>query len=262
MSGAGIASRLDQGWRLVATGVAFVAMFGGGALLALTVIPAATLLTRDPARRRRRAQAIVRRAFRGYLAVLRALAVIRLDISGAASLAGGRGRLVIANHPTLLDVVILMALVPNAQCVVKHQLSRHAMMRHIVRAAGYIPNDLSSEQMMARCAESLAAGDNLIIFPEGTRSPPGGMLPFHRGFAHIATLARADLQPVLIDCSPPTLLRGEAWHRIPARAPRFRVAVAEAVSIAPFLEGAARPLAARRLVSHFEQWYADHAIHG
>jgi 1-acyl-sn-glycerol-3-phosphate acyltransferase len=115
---------------------------------------------------------------------------------------------------------------------------------------------------MSRCAESLAAGDNLIIFPEGTRSPPVGLRPFHRGFAHIATLARVDLQPVHIDCSPPTLLRGEAWHRIPERAPVFRIEVGDAVLIAPFLEGAARPLAARRLVSHFERWYSDHAIHG
>ena len=256
MSGAGVVSRLDRAWRLLATGLAFVAMFGGGALLATTVIPLATLLTRDPVRRRRRAQAIVRGAFGTYLAVLRGLGVIRLDVVGATRLTGG-GRLVIANHPTLLDVVILMALVPDARCVVKHQLWHRSLLRPIVRVAGYIPNDLPSDEIMERCAESLAAGDNLIIFPEGTRSPPGGLLPFQRGFAHIATLARADVLPVRIDCSPPTLLRGEAWYRIPERAPSFRVDVGEPVPMAPFLNGTARPLAARRVRSHLERWYAE-----
>ena len=256
MSGTGIASRFDRTWRLFATGFAFAAMFLGAVPLALIVIPVATLLSRDPVRRRR-AQAMVRGAFRGYLWMLRALRVIRLEVAGAERLAACRGRLVIANHPTLLDVVILMALVPNAQCVVKHQLFRHPLMRHIVRAAGYLPNDLAPEEMIARCVASLTSGDNLIIFPEGTRSPSGGLLPLQRGFAHVSTLAGCEIQPVRIGCEPPMLLRGDSWHRIPPVMPIFRVEVAPAVAVGPFLAGVERPLAARRLVSHFERWYAD-----
>jgi 1-acyl-sn-glycerol-3-phosphate acyltransferase len=249
--------RINYAWRLAATGLAFTALSLGGFLLAVTAIPFTTFGIADPVLRARRAQRIVQRSFRVYIAMLRRLGVITIEVTGAERLEACRGRLVVSNHPTLLDVVLIMALVPHAQCIVKHQLWRHPLLGALVRSAGYIRNDLDSEALLDACRRTLEAGNNLIIFPEGTRSVPGQPLRLQRGFAHIATLTAVNLQVIKISCSPVTLTKGEAWYRIPERAPRFRVAVEGVVEIQPFLESGSRPLAARRLVSHLERRFAE-----
>ncbi len=254
--------RIGYLWRLVATGLAFAAMGIGGVILALGIIPLATLLTRDRQTRTRRAQRIIRASFRLYLLMLRLLGVIRLEVAGGERLAACRGHLIVANHPTLLDVVLIMALVPNAQCVVKHQLWRNPFLGPIVRAAGYIRNDRQPELLIAACRGALAAGNNLIIFPEGTRSVPGRPLHFQRGFAHIATLTGASLQLVTITCDPVTLVKGQPWYAIPDQPPTFRIEIDERIEATRFLAGGSRALGARRLVSHLESYYVGKLKHG
>lgn len=242
-------------WRLGATGLAFAALGLGGFFLAWTAIPLATCLSSDRCVRARRAQEIIRSAFRVYVLALRALGVIRLEVEGAEQLSKTRGALIVANHPTLLDIVLIMSLVPRAQCVVKHQLWKHPLLRPVVTATGYIRNDLEAEAFITACRAVLAAGDNLIIFPEGTRSVPGKPLRFQRGFAHIATLLGVNLQPITITCKPITLVKGRPWYEIPERPPLFRVVVDRDIEIDRFLHDSPRALAARKLVTHLEAYY-------
>jgi 1-acyl-sn-glycerol-3-phosphate acyltransferase len=181
---------------------------------------------------------------------------------GEERLAACRGSLIVANHPTLLDIVLIMSLVSNAQCVVKHQLWRNPFLGPIVRTAGYIRNDGEAEHFIGACRGALAAGGNLIIFPEGTRSVPGQRLRFQRGFAHIATLTGASLQLVAITCEPVTLIKGQPWYVIPDHLPTFRVEIDQRLETASFLAGRARSLGARKLVSHLESYYGGKLKHG
>jgi 1-acyl-sn-glycerol-3-phosphate acyltransferase len=243
------------------TGLAFAGLGIGGILLALGVIPVTTLFVRDEQARNRRAQAIVRHTFRFYVGALQRLGILKLEVIGADVLAACRGCLVIANHPTLLDIVLIMSLVPDAQCVVNHQAWRNPFLRHIVRAAGYIRNDVEAEAFVEQCRGSLAAGSNLIIFPEGTRSVPGRPLRFHRGFAHVATLTSATLQPITITCNPITLVKGQPWYKIPETAPSFRLEVSERIEARQFLGARSRALGARDMVRYLETLYGRKLEH-
>ncbi|MGH7837651.1 MAG: 1-acyl-sn-glycerol-3-phosphate acyltransferase, partial [Candidatus Binataceae bacterium] len=95
--------RLFYVWRLFFTAFAFAALGVGGFVLAMTVIPLATLLVRDQQRRNRRAQSIIRESFRIYVAMLQMAGVLKLEVVGGEKLPACRGRLIIANHPTLID---------------------------------------------------------------------------------------------------------------------------------------------------------------
>jgi 1-acyl-sn-glycerol-3-phosphate acyltransferase len=156
--------------------------------------------------------------------ILRLLHLIKLQTRGTEKLAQTGGRIVVANHPSLLDVVLLMSFIPNAQCIIKHQLWNHRFLGPLMRSAGYIRNDLSPEDMVAVCKASLRRRNCLIIFREGTRSVPGETLRLRRGFANLATLAGAPVQPVTITCDPLTLIKGERWCRLPPRTPLFTIA--------------------------------------
>jgi 1-acyl-sn-glycerol-3-phosphate acyltransferase len=251
-------------WRLIWTGLAFAVLGLGGLVLAILIVPVANLFVADERARKRRAQSLIRASFRLYLWLLQAVGILRLEVVGGDKLYGCRGQLVVANHPTLLDIVILMALLPDATCVGKRQLWLNPVLRPVVRAAGYIRNDCEPEIFIAQCRATLSAGSNLIIFPEGTRSVAGRPLRFQRGFAHIALASGAGLRPVLITCEPVTLVKGEPYYRIPASPPHFRIEVCDVINAACYAHGEAgsRALKARKLVSYIESDYARRLHHG
>lgn len=255
--GSVVLRRMFYIWRLIWTAFAFAVLSVGGFILATTVIPMVTIFVHDENERNRRAQNIIRESFRVYVTMLRALGILKLEVVGAEKLPACRGRLIIANHPTLIDIVLLMALLPDTKCVVKSELFSNRLMGPVVRAAGYIRNDYEPEALIDKCRETLEAGYNLIIFPEGTRSIPGKPLHFQRGFAHIATIAGVNVQPITISCEPITLVKGEPFYRIPDSRPTFRIEVAEEIDPQQFsnLAQQSRARTARILASYVEAEY-------
>jgi 1-acyl-sn-glycerol-3-phosphate acyltransferase len=244
-------------WRLIGTGLAFATFFGGGLMLAITVFPVIALLVREDQKRVRATQAVIHHAFRFFIGVLEMLGIIKLDVHGLAALKSASGRLIIANHPTLLDVVILMSLIPHAQCIVKAELWHNRYLGGVMRWAGYIRNDLEPEALLEACRRAMAEGKDLIIFPEGTRSRPGESLQFRRGFANIALLAEAQIQLVTIDCRPIMLSKGDPWWKIPARRSHFRITVGERLDAADTLGYQYRSIAARHLVKRLQTYFTE-----
>ena len=72
--------------------------------------------------------------------------------------------------------------------------------------------------MIRACLRHLEAGRSVVIFPEGTRSPAGGLGAFHAGAAFVALRSGRDLVPVLLSCEPSTLTKGRSWYDVPGRA--------------------------------------------
>ena len=119
------------------------------------------------------------------------------------------------------------------------------------------------DTMLRRCGASLAAGHPLIVFPEGTRSTPGQPLVFQRGAANIAVRCRAGILPVLITCDPPTLLKGEAWYKIPTRRPRFVVDIRPPLPVGDLMDPALpAALATRQLNRRLLHFYQEKLSHG
>src|SRR5205085_767745 len=122
--------------------------------------------------------------------------------------------LVIANHPTLIDVVLLVSLIRDCNCLVKQALWKHPFLGPVVRGAGYIPND-DGPRLIQSCEEGFKQDKPLIIFPEGTRSPENGMHPFNRGATQIALRAGVPIVSAIITCRPPTLMKHQRWYQVP-----------------------------------------------
>jgi 1-acyl-sn-glycerol-3-phosphate acyltransferase len=253
----GIERRFDYVRRLVGTGFSFAA-FGLGALaLSVFVFPVLNLTVADRAKRAGVAQRIVHRAFRLFVRIMTVVGVIDVEVTGAAALHSDRGRLIVANHPTLIDVVLLVSLLRETQCVVKHQNWRNPFMRGVLVATGYIRNDDDPEALIDACAGVLRAGHNLVIFPEGSRTVPGRPRLLQRGFANIALAAGASIRLVTIRCAPTTLTKGEKWYEIPPRRAVFAVAVHELIDVRALARGEPPSIAVRRLTRHVGQRFGE-----
>jgi 1-acyl-sn-glycerol-3-phosphate acyltransferase len=142
--------------------------------------------------------------------------------------------LILANHPTLLDIVFLMAFVRRADCIVKSGLWRNPFMRGPVKAAGYIRND-HGVGLLDACIAAIGRGENLVIFPEGTRTSSDGAIKLKRGAAHIAVRSACRVAPVLIRCAPPMLVKGNRWWRLPSKRVRYRFEVRDDIDVQALL---------------------------
>jgi 1-acyl-sn-glycerol-3-phosphate acyltransferase len=202
--------------RVARTGVAF-ALFGIGAvMLGLVALPLVQRTRGSATDRRLRTQRLIHHGFRAFVAAMRRLRLIRVSVRGRERMRAAGPRLIVANHPTLIDIVLLIAELPQADCIVKKAAWSNPFLRGVVSGAGYIPNDDGSELLDA-CLARLREGRTLVLFPEGTRSPRGGLGPFRRGAAHLSLRSECELLPVVITCDPPTLGRGEPWWSVPDR---------------------------------------------
>ena len=239
-------------WRLLVTGTCF-ALFGiGGVILGLLVFPALLLLPGGAVRRRARTRALVHSAFRLFVATMSGLRGLSYEFQGRERL-GLPGQLVIANHPTLIDVVFIVAFTPAPTCVVKVAVFNNPFMRLVVRAAGYIRN-APTDAMISDAVEALRAGDTLVMFPEGTRTQPGRPMQFHRGAASVAIQGAVRLTPVYITVDQPFLHKSQPWYRVPARPPHICIRVGEDVDLGHYRDLPA-PRASRQLNAALVEQY-------
>ena len=207
--------KLNHVWRIFATGLAFV-LFGIGALLVSAVVfPVLRLSTLNADTARRRIQHAMQLTFTVFIEVTRFLGILSYRVEGAERLREP-GRLVVANHPTLIDVVLLVSQMPQVDCIVKRSVWRNPLLRWPASWAGYLPA-VAGAELVEECSATLRRGRSLLVFPEGTRTVPGKPMHLHRGAAHIALAAGAEILPVTITCDPPTLSKGSAWYRVPSR---------------------------------------------
>lgn len=253
--------RLNHAWRVAGTGISFLAFGLGGLLLRLCVFPPLQWCVRDPLRRQRLARRLVQRSFAAHVALMHRLGLLTYEVHGRERLQRD-GLLILANHPTLIDVVFLVSLLPNAVCVVKPAVARNPFMRGPVRAAGYL-SGADGAALVRDCVAAVRAGGNLVIFPEGTRTVPGQPPRLQRGAANIAVRGRLDVTPVRLSCEPPTLTKGQKWYRVPPRRFHVKIEVGEDLPVSPFLRredaGGEEVLAVRRLTRHLAHYFEEPA---
>jgi 1-acyl-sn-glycerol-3-phosphate acyltransferase len=158
------------------------------------------------------------------------------------------GLVIVGNHPALIDITCLLARLPEAVCIFKPAIRRNPVLGAAARRAGYLCND-GGHELVRSAAERVAAGSTLVVFPEGTRTPPGeALLPFKSGFILIARRAHVPIQLVRITTDSDVLTKGCVWWRLP----RFPAHVE--VTVGPLIptDTAARTT---ELAAEIEAWF-------
>lgn len=149
------------------------------------------------ARRKLRAIHLTQRWARVLLRVLR----IKTDLTGSVS-ADLRGCLVVSNHQSYLDILVLVAHFP-VQFVAKREVARWPLIGWMARLAGTLFIDRSSLRQSVRCADEVAAalaqGINVLVFPEGTSTNGLQVLPFKPMLLNAALAARAPVLPLTLN---------------------------------------------------------------
>jgi len=225
-------------WRVAATGFSFASFGLGGMAIATVIAPVLNATTSDSGKRQQRAQDVIKYSFKGFTEMMVKLGIMTYSVDGLEKLQNSRQELVIANHPSLIDVVVLIGMMQQANCVVKQSLWSNPFTKGPVQSAGYILN-AGSQQFVEDCVTRLKENNaaSLLIFPEGTRTEKGMTLnEFQRGAANIAIRANVPIRPVIITCTPSTLTKNEKWYHVPSRPFHIEVKVLDAVQVSDLLD--------------------------
>ncbi|MBP3710786.1 MAG: 1-acyl-sn-glycerol-3-phosphate acyltransferase [Treponema sp.] len=175
----------------------FYAFFGiGSVVLGIVVFPIERLIFHPKEKFQKAARATVSFTFRFFIGFMRVTGVTRSNVPDRKRFRKLKSKIIVVNHPSMLDVVFIISLVPNADCIVRGSLA-NSMYAGVIRQL-YIVNSLGYDEMIDLCKKSLAQGTNLIVFPEGTRTPRHGTNPYKKGAARMAMDTRSDVQPVYI----------------------------------------------------------------
>ena len=251
-------AKLSYCWRLLGTGIGFVSFGIGGLVLGCLVAPSIFLLVKHPEKRAAAFRRAIHYCFRLHIGTLIFLGVLTYEVHDRAKLAQP-GLLLIANHPTLLDVVFLGGFVKDAVCVVKHSLFTNPYLGFVVRAANYISNE-DPEASIDACVACLNAGITTIIFPEGTRTNAAHRL--QRGAAYVAMRSQLPLTPVSIRCEPATLEKEQKWYEIPDRKVHYVFRVEQEIVITDNEVATTQALTARRATEKIRLKLFGNTING
>jgi 1-acyl-sn-glycerol-3-phosphate acyltransferase len=190
--------------------VAMVIGLGSLAVMCLIWLPFAMLLhpVLPGALGRWTGRRVAALGFRLYLRILSSLCACRFDLTELDHLRNAGPLIIAANHPSLLDAVLIVSRLPNAICVMKSSLMDNLLWGAAARLAGYIRND-GALPMIVASRTALTGGAQLVMFPEGSRTQRLPIDSFTPSLGLIARRSGAPVQAVFLEYSTPYL--GKNW---------------------------------------------------
>jgi 1-acyl-sn-glycerol-3-phosphate acyltransferase len=143
------------------------------------------------------------------------LAGISFRVAGREHIPLGRAAVYCSNHQSNVDPpVVFEALHPRMHILYKQEIDAIPVLARAFRLGGFIPidrrNKESAMQSIDAGAQSIRAGNSFLIFPEGTRSKTGELLPFKRGGFIMAIKAQAPIVPVAVQGGRAAMRKG-SW---------------------------------------------------
>jgi 1-acyl-sn-glycerol-3-phosphate acyltransferase len=173
-------------------------------------------------RRKQIARGAITSLFACYFDILGFFGVLHIDLSEIDTLVFERGLILAANHPSLLDALLITSRLPNVVCIMKEQVLKNILFGRGAKMAGYISN-ASARDIVSGAVAELQGGSHILLFPEGSRTKKDEMSALQGTVAVIAKRANAEVQTILIESDSGFLGKGWPVYRVPEFPVRFRV---------------------------------------
>ncbi|MFZ1431592.1 MAG: lysophospholipid acyltransferase family protein [Geminicoccaceae bacterium] len=157
-----------------------------------------------------------------FMAVLCMGGKVKVDLAELDRLYRDGGIIIAPNHPTMLDAVMIISRLPRIVCISKAELWDNPLLGGGMRMAGFIRND-TPIKLTKLAIDKLQEGQQLLLFPEGTRTTAWPVNPFRGGFALMAKMAGVPVQTVFIETNSPFLNKGWPLLKKPDMPLEYRV---------------------------------------
>ena len=210
-------------------------IFGAGAIFFNYILfPAISVLVKKENRRQKFCKTI-HKTWKYFTELMKKTGLIKVNFTNPEKLNNPHGKIIVANHPSFIDIVILIGFLPNTLCIAKKEIKRNLVMGNIVKSL-YLINDEDNAEMLEESSEILNQGYNIIIFPTGTRTTDGEDLKLHKGAAVMALHTGADIIPIHISCDTKFLAKHQKFYDAGDKTPTYTITVNNEIKISDFKE--------------------------
>ena len=147
------------------------AFFGCGALIInYIVFPYISLFVKEEEKRKAYCN-VIHTTWKFFCTMMQKAGTIKVELTNPEKIKNLKGKIIVANHPSYIDIVLLIGSVPNTICVAKKELKKNIFMGNIVKSL-YLINDEESEKMLKNTDEIHKEGYNIVIFSVGLGEIP------------------------------------------------------------------------------------------
>lgn len=247
-----MAAKINRLWRFIITAFGFILFGLIGFLINLLLIPIA--YREQSLNKRKCIRRFVTSTWRCFCYYLTITGCVKAEFHGFDRL-GQKGQLLLANHPSLLDVVFILSRVNEANCIVKADLLKNPSMANQIRACGYLLNEENID--FVEKLNTVLQEECLLIFPEGTRTAWDNKISFHRGAVSIGLRSAKVIIPIIVRMTPPNFKKGQPWYQIPIKMPIYQFIVGEDIYPQDWLTEKPLPIAARQLNDFLQQYFNE-----
>lgn len=223
--------------RILLTGSAFLVFFVTGGMVGRLLLPIVANFPGPLARKRRRRAIFLLWANRWFVGYMRLLGLIRFKRPPLPpDFPTGQPFMMISNHPSLIDALLPLCMIPGITTVFKPTWYRSWLIRPLLQYGHHIAgpdpkalksagdgDDPSEAPVLGRMVEHLRAGNSLFVFPEGSRSFERKLRRFRRGAVEAAIRAEVPIVPMFISVNPPMLMKHQPWHEVPRKGGKYTV---------------------------------------
>ena len=197
----------------LAAAIGYLFYFSGHLIFTVIVVPVFFLMSPFPVLRHRFIHGIFRwyvyflsRVYLPFLGVYRVREISGLDRARSAGPA-----VYVVNHRSRMDGPLMLATVPDSAVIIKAAYGRNILYSGFVKHLDFVSVEAGSLSSLAAAVQRaqglLAAGRNMIVFPEGTRSVTGRLLPFRDIAFRLARSAGVPIVPVVLQSDLPFMAK-------------------------------------------------------
>jgi 1-acyl-sn-glycerol-3-phosphate acyltransferase len=204
-----------RGLRSLAVAYCFFFFFAGSLVMTWLVVPLVLVWPGSRDDKMRRSLRAMRRGFQLFHFQMRKLRLYDrstpFEVLRPNGVRTDSACVLVANHPTLCDMTSIVSLFPNVVALAGSQYARSPFFGRLIRLTGFIP---AGADMLPECEQRLRLGLDVLVFPEGTRSPLGSLQPFQRGAFELAARAKVPIVLIKLTCAPPVLSKRQPFWKI------------------------------------------------
>lgn len=214
--------------RQIACFIGLIFFSFGGLFLGSVIFPIVSLFSSDKKICKQNCSELVHKSW--YILVKYLVLTKVIGLKYDEEISNIKNRIIVASHPSYIDILLLIALIPNSLCVVKKSILSNFFMKYVAKSL-YIPNDDSVDDFLKKSQSALDEGYNIIIFPTGGRVQDGEDVHIHKGAAKLAIVSNVPIVPVKITTTEPFMPKNKPILYVGQKPVIFDLKIQEEISV-------------------------------
>lgn len=190
---------------------------------------------------------IIHNTWRFFVNLMMFLKLFRLDVKKLEKI---ENKVIVSTHPSFIDIVILIALIPRSTCFVKKELAHNPILKNLVTSI-FITNEVELDELKSESKKMLDRGFNVIIFPSGIRHRRDEFPKIRKGASLVALNAGKNVVPIRMFSDRDFLFINQPFYAVSDRCVNFEIEQMREINIADFI-GESEIITKQRLTNKIE----------